>query len=261
MSIHPTAVISERAKLGENVKIGPYTVIDDEVELGDNCIVGPHVHLSGRTAIGSNTRIHAGAVIGDEPQDYGFDSEQVTYTRVGNDCLIREYVTIHRATGEGQDTVVEDGVMLMAFAHVAHNCRVGERAVVMNNVLLAGHVQVGRRAIVSGSAMVHQFVRIGEFSLVSPGIMTRRDIPPYCISVLPDTVHGPNSIGMKRGGFDRETRNAVRSAIKQVCFGEGNAKEAAEQIATEFGHLDAVSTFCEFVRSSKRGVARGSAGR
>jgi UDP-N-acetylglucosamine acyltransferase len=261
MSIHPTAVIDERAVLGSSVRVGPYTVIDGDVTLGDNCVVGPHVHLTGRTKIGENTKIHAGAVLGDEPQDYYFYANQETYTRIGRDCVIREHVTIHRATGEGEATVVGDGVMLMAFAHVAHNCHIGDSAVIINNVLLGGHTQIGRRAIISGAALCHQFVRIGEFSLVSPGIMTRRDIPPYCISVLPDTVHGPNSIGLKRGGFDQETRNAVRSAIKRVCFGDGDSKAAATEIEAEFGHLEAIRTFCDFVKSSKRGVARGAAGR
>ena len=261
MSIHPTAVIDNRAVIGADVEIGPYTVIDGDVELGDRCVVGPHVHLTGFTTIGANTRIHAGAVLGDMPQDYGFDPQETSCTRIGRDCIIREHVTVHRATGNGNATVVGDGVMLMAFAHVAHNCTVGDQAVIINNVLLGGHTEIGRKAIISGAALCHQFVRIGEFSLVSPGIMTRRDIPPYCISVLPDTVHGPNNIGLKRGGFDLETRNAVQAAIKRVCFGDANPKAAAEAVEAEFGHLDAIKTFCEFVRSSKRGIARGAAGR
>jgi UDP-N-acetylglucosamine acyltransferase len=261
MSIHPTAVIAEGAELGTNVRVGPYTVIDGNVQLGDNCVVGPHVHLTGYTSIGENTRIHAGAVLGDEPQDYGFDADQVTYTRIGRDCIIREHVTVHRATGDGGETVVGDGVMLMAFAHVAHNCVIGNQAVIINNVLLGGHTQIGRKAIISGAALCHQFVRIGEFSLVSPGIMTRRDIPPYCISVLPDTVHGPNSIGLKRGGFDQETRNAVQLAIKRIVFGDDDPKATAAAVETEFGHLQAIQTFCEFVRTSKRGIARGATGR
>ncbi|MBR5024825.1 MAG: hypothetical protein IKX48_07140, partial [Victivallales bacterium] len=156
MSIDPRAVIAPGAKIGNNVDIAPYAIIDEHVTIGDNCQIGPHVYLTGHTTIGKGTEIHAGAVIGDKPQDVSFDEATVSYVDIGENCRIREYVTIHRGTEQDSHTVVGDRVMLMAFSHLGHNCKIGNDVIIANATLLAGRVEVAEHATISAGVMIHQ---------------------------------------------------------------------------------------------------------
>jgi UDP-N-acetylglucosamine acyltransferase len=254
--IHPTAVIASGAKLGANVEVGPYAVIDGEVTVGDNVRIGPHVHLTGVTTIGTGTKIHAGAVIGDEPQDLHNTGEGCT-TVIGKNCIIREYATIHRGAAAGSSTVVGDGVLMMAFSHLGHNCRLGDNAIIGNATLLAGHVQVGEKTFISGGGLVHQFCRIGAYTIVGGGARLGQDIPPYCMYQW-GGVGGPNAVGLKRNGFDAATRAKIRKAIKIYFFSGLNRIAALAKIREEIGEeMPAVKTFIEFIETTKRGIVPG----
>ncbi|MCF7854732.1 MAG: acyl-ACP--UDP-N-acetylglucosamine O-acyltransferase [Candidatus Pacebacteria bacterium] len=255
--IHPTAVIASGAVVGKDVEIGPYTIVGEHVEIGDGCRIGPHCTLTGHTSIGARTKIHSGAVVGDEPQDYHYKGE-VSYTRIGTDCTIREYATIHRGSDAESETVIGDNVMIMGLAHVAHNCRIGNRVTVANLTLLAGHVDVEDSAFISGGVLVHQFTRIGTLAMLGGGSVVTQDIPPYCMHPR-DAINGPNSVGLKRAGKTPEVRSAIREAIKLYFFSGLNRGDALDKIAAEFSGQPDVEHFVAFIRESSRGIAPGVA--
>lgn len=255
MSIHPTAVIGPNVKLGENVQIGPYAVIQDQAILGDGCRVGPHVHINGWTTIGEGTKIHAGAVIGDEPQDYSYKGGE-SYTVIGKNCTLREYTTIHRGAEEGTTTSVGDNCMIMGFVHLGHNCKLGDNAVVVNASLLAGHVEVGERAFISGNVAVHQFVRIGTMAMIGGMARISKDVPPYSMVAL-DVVQGPNLVGLKRGGLAPQSRKAVRKALKCLYFSGRNYSDALDSIREDYAEIPEVMHLVDFVKNSKRGILKG----
>jgi UDP-N-acetylglucosamine acyltransferase len=255
MSIHPTAVIEPGAELGTAVDIGPYTVIEADVRVGDQCVIGPHVHLSGHTTVGAGTRIHAGAVVGDRPQDLHY-AGAVTYTEIGKGCVIREYVTVHRGSVEGSRTVVGDQVMLMAFAHLGHNCHIGDQVVIANGTLLAGHVEVGPRAFISGGVMIHQFVRVGRVAMIGGGNGIGQDIPPFCMLQF-EQIQGPNAVGLRRSGLDEKSRAAIRHAIKTTFFMGLNRVNAIEEIRRSASPCPEVAEFIAFLETTKRGISPG----
>ena len=257
-NIHPTAIIAVGARLGVNVEVGPFAVIDDHVEVGDNCRLGPHVHLSGWTKIGEGTHVHTGAVIGDEPQDLHFTGAE-SYTVIGSGCMIREYVTVHRGAKPGSVTEVGDNVMLMAMAHLGHNCRIGAGAILANNTVLAGHVEVGERAFLSGRVMVHQFCRIGSLAIISGGALIYQDVPPFCM-FRTGCVRTANVVGMRRAGIDAASRLAVRQAIKLAFYEKMTRPVIIARLEELFGdRIPAVVTFRKFFEATKRGIAPGPA--
>ena len=176
--IHATAVVDPGARLGHNVKVGPYAIIGPDVVIGPDCVIGSSVLLTGHVIIGSGNRIFHGAAIGCEPQDKKYRGE-VSYVEIGDNNDIREYCTIHPATGEGASTCVGSDNLLMAYVHIAHNCRVHDRTVLANAVNLAGHVEIESHAIVGGMTPVHQFVRVGAFAFVGGGSRLPQDVPPF----------------------------------------------------------------------------------
>lgn len=253
--IDQRAAISPKATLGQNVSVAPFAVIEDDVVIGDNCSIGPYVHLSGHTTIGANTVIHAGANIGDLPQDLTYKG-QLSYTDIGENCIIREYVTIHRGASEGSHTVIGNHVMLMAFSHVGHDTVIGDHVVIANATLLAGHVTVAPNAFISANVMIHQFVRVGRLAMIGGGNAIVQDIPPFCLYQW-DSVQGPNIIGLRRAGWNEITRNTVRAAIKTYFF-EGLARPAAvAKIQADYEPLPELDEFLEFVKTTKRGIAPG----
>ncbi len=258
--IHPTAVIGEQVRLGEEVSVGAYTVIEGEVTIGDGCRVGPHCHISGYTTIGARTTIHNGAVVGDLPQDYDFQ-ERETYCRIGEDCIIREYVTIHRGTTEGSATTIGNNCMLMAFVHVAHNCQLADRVIIANNTLLAGHVHIGERAFLSARVSVHQFVHIGTIAMVSGAVQLNQDAAPYVIvgrdMVREHGVYGPNVVGLRRAGYSLAQRTAIKDAVKIYFFSDLNQSAALDRLTAKYPEEPAITAFIDFVRGSKRGITPG----
>jgi len=256
--IHPTAVIENGAELGVDVAIGPYSVIGPDARLGDRCVIGARASVFGHTTVGAETKIHSGAVVGDEPQDYSFDG-LVSYTDIGDSCVIREYVTIHRGAGEGTRTVIGDGSMLMTFVHIGHNCKIGKQVAMANATTLAGHVEVEDNAFFSAYGLVHQFTRIGRRAMVGPRAIITQDVPPFCMFARTG-ISGPNTVGLKRAGLSPVVRKALRQAVKIYFFQGLNRQNALDRIATEVPSSPELDEFCEFIRITKRGIATASEG-
>jgi UDP-N-acetylglucosamine acyltransferase len=245
-SIHPTAIVAAGAKLGEGVVVGPYVVIEASVEIGDGCDLGPHVVIHGRTRVGARNRIHAHAVLGGPPQDLSFrDSD--TWLVIGDDNVLREGVTAHRATRTEAPTRIGSGCFLMAYAHVAHDCRIGDRVILTNNVNLAGHVEIGDGVTIGGAAGVHQYARIGTQSMIAAHTIVRKDVLPYTlVGGEPVRHYRLNTVGLRRRGVTGERYRALESAFRMLREG-GDLSAAAA--TPEVEHLREW-----LARPSKRGL-------
>ncbi len=255
--IHQTAIVHPAAHIGEGVTIGPYAVIGEHVTLGAGTTVGPHAVIEGRTEIGRDNRIFQFASIGAVPQDLKFHGEE-TWLRVGDRNTIREFTTLHLGTEDGGgETVIGSDNLLMAYSHVAHDCRVGNRVILANGANLAGHVLVGDHAIMGGLSAVHQFSRIGCHAMISGGAMVTQDIAPYTIAQGDRAkVVGLNLVGLKRRGFSDETIRDIKRAYKLVFRSGLRLEDALEEIATQAPVPSEVELFIDFVRNSPRGIAR-----
>jgi UDP-N-acetylglucosamine acyltransferase len=253
-SIHPRALVHPAARLGAGVVVGPDAIVDQDVELGEGCEVRARAVVTGRTVVGARTQIGYGAVIGAEPQDLSYRGAE-TFTRIGADCVIREYATIHRGTKEGSATVVGNRCYLMAGAHVAHNCRLEDEVILVNNVLLAGHVEVGFKAFLGGAAVVHQHVRLGAYCMVRGQTRLGQDVPPYCMATATNTISGINRVGLRRAGFDEVRRRRILRAVELLCRSGLNRSQALERLEAdaEFAHED-TRLLVEFARGTRRGL-------
>jgi UDP-N-acetylglucosamine acyltransferase len=257
MAIHKTAVIAPDAVIGKNVEIGPYVTIEDNVVIGDDCQIHSHAKIARYTKIGKRCRIYMGALVGEEPQDHRFYPGLVSSTEIGSDTVIREYVTIHRPPFEGLKTIIGNHVLLMAFVHVAHDCILHDHVTIANHAAITGHVEVGQGAVLSGYVLVHQFSRIGAFAMVTASARVKQDIPPFCLLGDNDYIYGPNTIGLRRAGFDSDQRLAIKKAIKTYFFQGYNGTVALEKITNELGSSKEVAQFVEFIKSSQRGMMPG----
>jgi UDP-N-acetylglucosamine acyltransferase len=251
--IHSTAIVDAEAALHPTVSVGPYVVIDGPVRIGAGTRLMAHAVVRGATEIGARNVIHPGVVLGGEPQDLAFRDEATTYLTIGDDNVFREHVQAHRGTVAGSATVIGDRNYFMQNAHVAHNCRVGNDAIVAGGALLAGHVELADRAFVSGNCVVHQHVRIGTLALLRGLSRTSRDVPPFCIMDGTHTVRGVNVIGLRRAGFDAGRIASIRRAVKTLFgrpthLGRALASVEANDPSDDVRHLVA------FIRASKRGV-------
>lgn len=256
MTIHPTAIVEPGARLGDNVTIGAFSYIEPDVTIGDGCVIGPQVTILRHTSLETNCRVHAGAVLGDLPQDLAFKDE-VTYVQIGKNCVIREGVTIHRGTKAGSITAVGDNCLLMAQSHLAHNVKLGDQVIVANGALLAGYVEVGDRAFISGNCLVHQFTRVGRLAMMSGASAVQKDILPFCMtrSVSPNTIMGLNVVGLRRAGFSASDRRILKQALG-VLYNSGlNISQATDKLENEFDS-ELVREWCQFIRDSKRGICK-----
>lgn len=252
--IHATAIVDSGAELGRDVDIGPYAVIAGDVRIAEGCRIGPHVTLHAGTEIGEGCDVHAGAVIGDVPQDLGFKPCE-SGVRIGRGCVLREGVTVHRGTQPESVTEVGEGCYLMGFSHYAHNCRLGRRVIVANGALLAGYVQVGDRAFISGNCLVHQFVRIGKLVMMGGGSAVSKDVPPYSLvgALHLNEVCGLNVVGMRRAGLSAEERRKVKTAMAIVYHSGLNARQAAARLHEE-NDAGPAAEIAEFISGSERGI-------
>lgn len=257
MNVHRTAWVSESAMLGAEVEVGPFAVIGDGVRVGDGCRIGPHAVLHTGTVLAERCTVHAHAVIGDVPQDLSFELVK-SGVSVGAGTVMREGVTIHRGTRADTITEVGAGCFLMANSHVAHNCRLGDRAILANGVLLAGYVDVGAGAFLSGNCLVHQFTRIGPLAMLSGGCAVGKDVPPCCTvpALTVNRVAGLNVIGMRRAGFLPNDRLAVKRAFALLYRSGLNVSQAVEAMQREAENGRA-REFADFLRESKRGICAG----
>ena len=252
--IHPTAVISPEAKIGKNVEIGPYAVIEDNVEIGDNCFIDCQTKICKFTTIGSNTRIYKNAIVGEDPQDHRMVPNTESYTIIGSNVVIREYVTVHRSPTPGAITKVGDGCMLMAFVHIAHDVKLGNNVTIANHSILSGHIEVGNNVVISGHVMIHQFCRIGDMAMVTPGTKIRQDVPPYVLLSDNGKVAGLNIVGLRRSGMTAAERSGLKKTLKTFYFKGLNFGNAAKEMETADFTNQYTDKFCEFMTSSKRGV-------
>jgi UDP-N-acetylglucosamine acyltransferase len=251
--IHKTAVIDAAATLGENVSVGPYSVIDADVVIGAGCTIGPHVQITGHTEIGRQCQIHKGAVIGDAPQDISYDGF-VSYTKVGDHSVLREYVTVHRGSTPEAATVIGEHCMLMAFSHVAHDCQIGDHVIIANQSQIAGHVEIADRAIISGGVFVHQFCRIGTMCMIGGAAKITQDVPPFCLVNHDGKIVSLNAIGLKRNGVSSEERRKIREAFKEILFGQKPRSQAVKDMAVKYQDAAFFDMFVTFVQASKRGI-------
>jgi UDP-N-acetylglucosamine acyltransferase len=256
-SIHPTAIVSPKARIGENVTIGPFCVVHDDVEIGAGTTLMSHVVLDNGARIGADVRMHPGVVIATAPQDLKYAGEP-TLAIVGDRTVLRECVTVNRGTTASGKAVVGSDCLLMAYCHVAHDCIVGDRVILANSVQLGGHVEVGDWAILGGLTGVHQFTRIGAHAMV--GAMTRvaLDIPTYTLMAGANPqFEGINIIGLRRRGFNVAQIDAIKDFYKVFIQSKMNTTDALAAYEAANPVIDPVVQPCiDFIRTSKRGVYR-----
>lgn len=252
MNIHPTAIVSPSARLGENIEVGPYAIIMDGAQIGSGCTIQAHAVIEGSVTLGEGNLVGYGSIIGSAPQDLSHTPDISSSVVIGNHNRIREHVTIHRGSKEGNTTRVGDHCFLMTGCHLAHDVEVGNHAIITNNVLLAGHVQIGDRAVLGGGSVFHQFIRVGRNAMISGGLGFRQDIPPFTIGAHDNTIVGLNTVGLRRAGFDAATRDALHDAYRRVFLGSLPRREAVQELLAE-NPIAEVREFLEFIQSSKRG--------
>ncbi|MHB1758054.1 MAG: acyl-ACP--UDP-N-acetylglucosamine O-acyltransferase [Leptospirillum sp.] len=253
--IHPTAIIDDSVEISRGVRIGPWCHVKGPASIGSGTVLMERVSVGPWVIMGRNNIVHMGAVIGHAPQDLSYNGEE-TWTHIGSQNEIREYVTIHRGSRSGLKTVVGDHNLLMGLSHVAHDVEIGNRVILANGALLAGHVHVEDQAFVSGGVLVHQFVRIGRLALLRGGSRTSRDVPPYCIMDGTHTVRSLNRVGLKRAGVSAEERSRLKMAFR-ILFGRRKMEEGGlVQLESDTSPL--VRELVRFIRDSKRGVCHGT---
>ena len=257
-TIAESAVISSDAVLAPDVSVGPYAVIGPHVTIGAGTVIGPHVRIEGPSSIGERNHFVGQASIGTAPQDLKFKGEK-TELRIGNDNVFREFVTVNRGTtGGGGVTTIGSQNFFMAYAHVAHDCHVGEATIFANNATLAGHVEVGDFATIGAFSAVHQFCRVGDHAFIGGGSICTQDVLPFVKTVgnRPAKTYGVNHIGLERKGFTKETIEALQRAYRILTRSKMLLQDALAKIEAELGFHAEVRYLVEFVRHSKRGVIR-----
>lgn len=253
MAIHKSAVVAESAKIPASCDIGPNVIIGEDVVLGENVKVVANAYLE-YCEIGDGTVISPFASIGTPPQDLSYKNEP-TKVVIGKNCLIKEYVTVNRASGEGNATVIGNKCLLMASSHVAHNCVLEDEVIMANLATLGGHCKVGFGAFLGGMSVFHQNVRIGEMCIISGFSASRMDILPYCKGDgRPPVPHGINVIGLKRRGITLEERTDLKRAFKIIQSGEYTILKAADVIEETIPSNKYIDNLIQFIRTSKRGV-------
>jgi UDP-N-acetylglucosamine acyltransferase len=255
--IHPTAIVHPNAEIGKNVEIGPYCVVGEHAKIGARATLLAHVVITGRTSIGEDAVIHPFASIGAPSQDRKADLDEIAYTTIGARTVIREYVSIHRGTGHNSVTSVGDDTLLLAYVHIAHNCRIGNHVTMSNLAQLAGQVVVEDYAGIGGMAGIHQDVRIGRYAFVGGYAKLGRDVPPFfLVDGNPPAVYGLNSVGLRRHGFPRETLAELKDAYKIIYRSERNISQAVTALR-ETVKTDEGRALLEFLEApSERGILK-----
>jgi UDP-N-acetylglucosamine acyltransferase len=257
MKVHPTAIVAPDAQLGEGVQIGAYAIIENDVIIGAETVIGSQVLIAPHTRIGQRCQIYPFAVLGTQPQDLKFQGEESRVV-IGDDNVIREYVTIHRGTRYGDYcTTVGSRNYIMAYSHIAHDCKVGNEVIMANVATLAGHIHLDDYSIIGGLVAIHQFVRIGKYAFVGGKSAVSKDIPPYVIASGDRAkLYGLNLVGLKRRGFGAETLETLKQAYRILFRSHGTLKEALEKIAQELPRIPELDYLVDFINTSQRGITR-----
>jgi UDP-N-acetylglucosamine acyltransferase len=252
MSVDPTAKVSSEAELDSGIEIGPYAVVEPGVTLGDGCRIGAHAVLKKGLRLGKDVRVFEGAVLAGEPQDLKFRGA-TSFAEIGDGCVIREFATVHRSAFDEGVTRVGSNCMLMAYGHVAHDCDIGDHAVIASYAALAGHIHIEPRAFISGGVVIHQFTHIGELSMIGGGSKINLDVPPYfTVDGVPGRAIGLNTVGLKRAGLDGDEIRALKAAFRILYRSKLPLKDALERIEA----IDTPHThhLVDFIRASERGI-------
>ncbi len=258
MPIHPTAIVSPGARIDPAADIGPYSIVGKEVEIGAGTRLMAHVYIEGPTRIAEENLFYPYSTIGVASQDLKYQGERAE-TRIGSRNTIREFVTIHRGTaGGGALTSVADDCVLMAYAHIAHDCHIGSHAILANGVTLGGHVTIGEHAAIGAFCGVHQFCRVGRHAMVGGYTVVTRDVLPYSLTVAErePRVFGPNKVGLERRGFCAEAIQRLHQAFRLLGDSKLNTTQALARLAAEVEPSEEIAELVRFIESAERGIIK-----
>ena len=260
MEIHATAIVDSSAKIGAGTSIGAGALIEAGAELGRDCKIAAYAIIRKGSVLGDAVQVDSFAVVGGDPQSLGFDPARDSGVKIGDRTILREAVTVNRATVAGAITTIGADCFLMANAHVAHDSLVADRVIVANNVMIAGHVEVGEKAFLGGGAAIHQFCRIGAYCMIAGNATITADVPHYVMAAERGEAHGLNLIGLKRAGFNPSEIADLKRCYRAVFFGGGNLKKKAEVAASDgaCGTTEVGSRFLKFFESGKRGFVQST---
>lgn len=254
--IDSKALVSTKAQLGEGVKIGPYAVIGDNVKIGSGSIIDSFAQVLGYTELGKNCHIFPYAVVGNIPQDLKYKGEK-SFLAVGDDNRIREFVTINPGTEEGTYTTIGNNNLIMAYSHIAHDCRIGDNNILANAATLAGYVEIGHNVVIGGLVAIHQFCRLGDFSIVGGCSKVVQDIPPYSMcDGHPAEIHSINYLGLKRADFPADIIKELKSAFKILFFEKHSFAEAQQLVIKDLPSSKELELLLAFITSTKRGISK-----
>lgn len=253
----PLAYIHPTAKIARNVVIEPFTTIHKNVEIDEGTWIGSNVTILDGARIGKNCKVYPGAVISAIPQDLKFNGEETT-VEIGDNTVVREFVTVSRGTVDRRKTQIGNNCLLMAYVHIAHDCVISDNCILVNAVQLAGHVRIYDYAVVGGATAIHQFVKIGAHVMVSGGSLVRKDVPPYTKAARePLTYCGINSIGLRRRGFAPEKINEIQEIYRHIFLKGYNNSDALDLVELELAPSKERDEVINFIRNSGRGIMKG----
>jgi UDP-N-acetylglucosamine acyltransferase len=257
MSRYPLANVHPAATIGKNVVIEPFATVQEDVVIDDESWIGPNAVIWNGARLGKKVRVYPGASVSSVPQDLKFAGEK-TETYIGDNSVIREYVTVSCGTNDKFKTVIGKNCLLMAYVHVAHDCIIGDNCILVNAVQLAGHVEVDDWAIIGGASALHQFVRIGAHVMISGGSLVRKDVPPFVKAARePLTYAGINSVGLRRRGFPSEKINEIQEIYRYIFMRGMNNSKALEEVEKQVAMTEERDQIVNFIRNSERGIMKG----
>ena len=254
-AVHPTALVDAAARLHPGVRIGAFSIVGPEVTLAEDAEVGHHVVLEGRVEIGAGAKIGHGSVLGGKPQDLKYREGTPSGVRIGARTVLREYVTIHRATHPDGWTEIGEGCLIMAMSHVAHDCRVGDGAIIINYAGITGHCEIGEHATIGGLTGIVPFTRVGAFAYVGGFSKVTADVPPYMLADgIPVAAHGVNVVGLRRAGMPAAERRLLQDAYRLLYRSGLTPQSAVERIRRELETIPPIARLLEFIADSRRGI-------
>jgi len=256
ISIHPSAIVSDKADIGHNVTIGAFSIVEDDVVIGNNVEIRSSVTIANGARIGNGCKIFTGAVISTEPQDLKFAGEN-TIAVIGDNTVVREYATVNRGTKETGRTQIGENCLIMAYAHVAHDCTLGNNVIMSNVVQLAGHVTIEDWVVMGGVAKIHQFCSVGKYAMVGADIYVTKDVAPFTlIGRKPPQVEGINKVGLRRRGFSRDTIAAIQNFYDTILFSGYNNRDGIAKYKEHAAIVPEVESCIDFIEKSTRGIYR-----
>tara|TARA_Y100000294_G_C8517923_1_gene321660 strand:+ start:475 stop:1248 length:774 start_codon:yes stop_codon:yes gene_type:complete len=256
MPVHKTSIVHQDTQIGENVSIGPHCYIGENVLIDNDTVLGANVVIEGWTKIGKNCKISSGAILGGSPQIVGFKNIQ-SWVQIGNNTEIREFVTVHRSSKENESTFIGNGVFLMAYVHVAHDCRIEDDVIATNYTGISGHVLIEEKAVIGGHAGIHQFIRIGKLAMVGGMSRLTKDVLPFSlVEGNPPKLYGRNTVGLERNNISSSVQKDLKKAFKFISRSNLNTSQALEKIKNDIPESEELKYLLKFIESSKRGYIK-----